>query len=89
MNDTLVIEIGRDTLSTMLMLMSPLMFVALAVGLAISIFQAATQIQEMTLSFVPKIIAVILATAISGPWIASTMIAFTQRLFTSFPNLVR
>ncbi len=89
MNDTIVLEIGRDTLSTMLLLMSPLMFVALAVGLIISIFQAATQIQEMTLSFVPKIIAVVLAVAVSGPWIASTMIAFTQRLFTSFPALVR
>ncbi|MCC7491347.1 MAG: flagellar biosynthesis protein FliQ [Fimbriimonadaceae bacterium] len=89
MTDATVIEIGRDTLSMMILLMAPAMFIALAVGLAISVIQAATQIQEMTLTFVPKILAVVLALAVLGPWIASQMISFTQRLFAGFPALVR
>lgn len=89
MTDATVVEIGRDTLSTMLLLMTPTMIVALAVGLIISVLQAATQIQEMTLSFVPKILAVVLAIAIFGPWMATTMITFTQRLLGGFPDLIR
>ncbi|NUQ00560.1 MAG: flagellar biosynthesis protein FliQ [Armatimonadetes bacterium] len=89
MTDATVIEIGRDTLSTMMLLMSPIMMIALVVGLAISVLQAATQVQEMTLSFVPKILAVILALGVFGPWMAQTMVTFTQRLFSTFPSLVR
>lgn len=89
MNDTTVIEIGRDTLATMLLLMTPPMIVALGVGLVIAVLQAATQVQEMTLTFVPKIIAVFLSLAVFGPWMATTLVEFTQRLFTGFPDLVR
>ena len=89
MNDPTVIEISRDTVATMLLLMTPPMVVALGVGLSVAILQAATQVQEMTLAFVPKIVAVFLAVALFGPWMASTMIAFTQRVLTGFPNLVR
>ena len=89
MTDATVMQIGRDTLSTMLMLMTPTMIIAMVVGLAISIFQAATQIQEMTLSFVPKIFATVLALGVFGPWIASTMVAYTQRIFVGFPQLIR
>ena len=89
MSDATVLQVGRDTLSMMLLLMTPIMVVAMAVGLLISIFQAATQIQEMTLSFVPKILAVVMALAVFGPWMAQTMIAFAQRLLGGFPTLIR
>ncbi len=89
MSDSTIIELGRDTLSVMLLLMTPTMIMALAVGLAISVLQAATQIQEMTLSFVPKIIAVIVSLAVFGPWMANTMVTFTQRLLGGFPGLIR
>lgn len=89
MTETVVLELGRDALSTMLLLMTPIMLIALGVGLAISILQAATQVQEMTLSFVPKIIATVVAIGIAAPWMANTMIMFTQRLFGGFPQLIR
>jgi len=60
---------------------------ALIVGVLISLFQSVTQIQEMTLTFVPKIIAVFLTLAISAPWLAETMVTFTRRLIEDIPNL--
>lgn len=89
MTETGVIDIGRDAVATMVLLMTPPMLVALIVGLVVAIVQAATQIQEMTLAFVPKIIAVFLSLAVFGPWMATQMITFTQRMFTAFPDLVR
>ncbi|MBI2300932.1 MAG: flagellar biosynthesis protein FliQ [Armatimonadetes bacterium] len=89
MNDQVVLQIGRDTMATMLLLMGPPLLVALVVGVLISVLQAATQVQEMTLTFVPKIVAVFLAMVVCGPWLMSTMLAFTQRLFTGFPDLIR
>jgi len=67
----------------------PVLIVTLVVGVAISIFQAATQIQEATLTFVPKIIAVIVTFAILGPWMLSTIVHFTSSLFTGAPSMLR
>ncbi len=89
MTDTTVLQIGRDTLSMMLLMMTPVMIIAMAVGLLISVFQAATQVQEMTLTFVPKILAVVATLAVFGPWMAHTMITFSQRLLGGFPALIR
>jgi flagellar biosynthetic protein FliQ len=89
MTDTMVLELGRDTISTMLMLMAPPLLAALVVGVVISIVQAATQIQEMTLSLVPKILAVFLALLLFAPWMSSVFISFAQRLFSGFPDFVR
>ena len=89
MTDATVIEIGRDTLGTIMLLMAPPLIVALLVGVLISVIQAATQIQEATLSMVPKIIAVFMALAAFGPWMTTMFLSFAHRLFASFPDLVR
>ncbi|MGO3891706.1 MAG: flagellar biosynthesis protein FliQ [Paenalcaligenes sp.] len=67
----------------------PLLLVTLTVGLAISIFQAATQINEMTLSFIPKLLAVGITIVILGPWLISTLVDYIQSLFSSIPGLVQ
>ncbi len=71
-----------------LSLAGPLLLVTLVVGLLISIFQAATQINEMTLSFIPKLLAVGLAVVLLGPWLISTMVDYIHELFSQIPGLV-
>ena len=71
------------------MLAAPMLVVAMIVGLIIGIVQALTQINEVTLSFVPKILAVFGALAIAGPWLISTMLSYTTDLFNSLPSMVR
>jgi flagellar biosynthetic protein FliQ len=70
------------------LLAGPLLIAALAVGLLIGIFQAATQIQEMTLSFIPKLAALAIALVIGGPWMLRTIVEFTTELFMQIPALV-
>lgn len=77
----------HQALRVALSIAGPLLLVTLLVGLAISIFQAATQINEMTLSFIPKILAVIVAVLLLGPWFLSTMIDYIKMLFSSIPSL--
>jgi flagellar biosynthetic protein FliQ len=88
MNSTAVISIVRDALELTLIVSAPLLLTALAAGLVVSVFQAATQINEMTLSFIPKLIAVFAAVVIAGPWMLQLMIDYTQRLFHSIPGMV-
>jgi len=76
-----VIDIGRDALITLLKIGAPVLLVALVVGLAISLVQALTQIQEMTLAFVPKIVVIFLALMLFLPFMLTTLITFTQHLF--------
>jgi len=83
-----VIALGKEAIMLTLMVSAPMLILGLIVGLAIAIFQAVTQIHEMTLTFVPKIIAVGLALLICFPWIINMMVGFTTRLFTSIPTLV-
>jgi flagellar biosynthetic protein FliQ len=71
------------------MISGPILGLGLIVGLVVSIFQAATQIQEMTLTFVPKIIAVGAALVVFGPWMLKSMVVFTTKLLAGLPNLVR
>ena len=80
MNQTEVIEVGRDALVVMLKVGGPVILAALAVGLLIALFQALTQMQEMTLSFVPKIFAILFAVMLLAPFMINTLIAFTQQL---------
>lgn len=75
------IDIGRDAIIVSLKLGGPIMLLALVVGLIISLFQALTQIQETTLTFVPKIVAILLAMLLLLPFMLSTLTAFTERLF--------
>jgi flagellar biosynthetic protein FliQ len=81
MNATDAMDIGRDAIIVSLKLGGPIMLLALVVGLIISLFQALTQIQEQTLTYVPKIIAIMLAMMILMPFMLETLQAFTQRLF--------
>ena len=78
----------REALELTLLISAPLLITALVAGLIVSVFQAATQINEMTLSFIPKLIGVFVAMVVSGPWILQLLIDYTQRLFTGIPGMV-
>ena len=82
------VEIVRDMLITALIISSPILIAGLAIGLVISIFQAVTQIHEMTLTFIPKIVAVALGLLFFLPWIINKLVDFTTRLFESIPSLI-
>ncbi|MBL8445165.1 MAG: flagellar biosynthesis protein FliQ [Zoogloeaceae bacterium] len=88
MNPGMVIDIGRQAVEVTLMLAAPLFIAALATGLLISVFQAATQINEMTLSFVPKLVAIFITLVVAGPWMITLITDFTRRLITSIPSLI-
>ena len=88
MNSTAVINIMSEALQVTLLISAPLLLTALVVGLVVSVFQAATQINEMTLSFIPKLIGVFAAIVIAGPWMLGILIDYTQRLFSSIPHMV-
>lgn len=89
MTPDMVTDIGRQALETMMLVSAPMLGLSLAVGLLVSLFQAMTQINEATLSFVPKILAVFVATLLFFPWMLSTLIAFTTQLLVSIPQYVR
>jgi flagellar biosynthetic protein FliQ len=83
MGSEFVIRLAGEAVYTVLKASAPMLIVALVVGLIISIFQATTQIQEQTLAFVPKIVAVLFTILIFGPWILSTLVDFTFNLFNN------
>jgi len=82
-----VLNIGRQAMETTLMLSAPLLLAALLVGLLVSIFQAATQINESTLAFIPKLLAVFATMLIAGPWMVNLMVDYMRQLFTALPTL--
>ena len=88
MTPTAVIELGRQAIEVTLMVSAPLFIAALATGLLISIFQAATQINEMTLSFVPKLVAIFVTLVLAGPWMITVLTDFMRRLFESIPSMI-
>lgn len=88
MTPTTVIDIGRQAIEVTLMISAPLFIAALATGLIVSIFQAATQINEATLSFVPKLIVVFITLVVAGPWILTVLTDFMQRLYGSIPSII-
>lgn len=88
MNPQSVITLGQQALYVMLMIASPMLIAALVVGLIVSILQAATQINEMTLSFIPKLVAILAALVIAGPWIITYYVDYVRRLFESIPTLI-
>ncbi len=83
-----ILAIGKQSLFLTLILSAPAVMVALIVGLIISLVQATTQIQEQTLTFVPKLVAVFVVLAVTGPWLMSQMISFTHALFEGFPTYI-
>lgn len=88
MTPGIVMEIGRQAIEATLMMSAPMLLAALAVGLIVSIFQAATQINEATLQFVPKLIAIFLVLILLGPWMLQYMVDYIQRLFGSIPQII-
>jgi flagellar biosynthetic protein FliQ len=89
MTEELVIKLGQDALRTTAMLAAPLLISTLVVGLAVSIFQAITQINEATLTFIPKMIVVALVFVLAGPWMMDTMSTYTTTLFENISVMVR
>ncbi|NTU48245.1 MAG: flagellar biosynthesis protein FliQ [Syntrophobacteraceae bacterium] len=85
----LILGIGRQAVETMLIVSLPILLVSLAVGLVISVFQAVTQIQEMTITFVPKIIVTFVSLLLFGSWMLSKLTDFTRGILESIPLLAR
>ena len=83
-----VLDIGRQALWLAVLLAGPMLGAALAVGLFIGVIQAATQIQEMTLSFIPKLLALVVVLFVVGPWMLRIIITFSERLFMDIPGVV-
>ena len=83
-----VLTLAQQALWITALVAAPLLLTALVVGLAVSIFQAATQINEMTLSFIPKLLAMFAALVLAGPWMLAMLVDYVQRLFTSIPQMI-
>jgi len=83
-----VITIGQQAIEMTLLLSAPLLLSALVIGLVVSIFQAATQINEMTLSFIPKLLGIFLTLIFAGPWMVNTMVDYIRRLFGNIPWMI-
>jgi flagellar biosynthetic protein FliQ len=88
MTTQFVLSLGKEAIILTLAAAAPMLILGLIVGFVIAIFQAVTQIQEMTLTFVPKIIAVGIALLIFFPWIMNLLVGFTERIFAQIPHLV-
>lgn len=88
MDSQQVVTIARDGLLTLITVVGPLMLVVLTVGLVVSIFQAATQIHEQTLSFVPKLLAAFVTMGVAGPWMLNTLVEYIQQVLQSIPSVV-
>lgn len=88
MTPATVMEIGRQAIEVTVLVAAPMLVAALVVGLIISIFQAATQINEATLQFVPKLVVMFLVLLLTGPWMLQYLVDYIQRLFSSIPQLI-
>ncbi len=88
MNPETVTNLVQQALEVTILLSAPLLLAALVTGLIVSVFQAATQINEMTLSFIPKLLAIFAAAVLAGPWMLGLIVDFTRRLFTAIPGMI-
>ncbi len=88
MSHALVTELARNALMVALLIAAPMLLVAIAVGLMVSVFQTVTQIQEQTLSFVPKLVAVAVTFLVALPWIMQLLVRYTTELLRNLPNLI-
>jgi flagellar biosynthetic protein FliQ len=84
-----VITLVQQAMQVMLIVVMPLLLVSLAAGLIVSIFQAATQINEATLSFLPKLLAILATMIVAGPWMIQLLVDYMQRLLSSIPTVIR
>jgi len=83
-----VMTMGRHAMEVTLMIAAPMLLVALIIGLVVSIFQAATQINEATLSFIPKLVGIFVGLVVAGPWMLSVMLDYMREIFGGIPGLV-
>ena len=83
-----VITIGQQALWVTMLIASPLLLSALAIGVLVGMFQAATQINEMTMSFIPKLLVLVIALSIAGPWMLSVIMSFMRQLVERIPSLI-
>ena len=88
MNPQQVFTLGQEGLTLLLMVSAPVLLAVLVVGLIVSVFQAATQISEATLSFVPKVVAAVAVLAFAGPWMMNTLVEYLQRTLLSIPTVL-
>ena len=88
MSDDFIITLGQEALKVTLLLAAPLLGVAMVVGIIVSLLQAVTQINEATLTFIPKIIAIAVVLVVSGPWMIDTITFYTTDLINRFPELI-
>jgi flagellar biosynthesis protein FliQ len=88
MSPETVMTIGQRALEMTLMLAAPMLLVGLAIGILVGIFQAATQINEMTLSFIPKLLGIATTLVLAGPWMLKQFVGYTRMLIESIPNLI-
>lgn len=88
MNDQVVINLAREAVLTILLVAGPALGIGMLVGLLVSIFQATTQIQEQTLTFIPKIVAVLVSIVIFGPWMIRLLVDFADRLLSNLPSYI-
>ena len=89
MNEVLIVQLGQDALKTTARLAGPLLIATLVIGLAVSIFQALTQINESTLSFIPKMLVVALVIVLAGPWMLDVMTHYTINLYENIGTMIR
>jgi len=87
MTPEMVMTLAHEAMFVAMLLAAPLLLVSLVVGLLVSLFQAATQINETTLTFIPKLIAIAVTLVIAGPWMLTTMVDYIHRMFASIPSL--
>ncbi len=88
MTPDMVIKLAEQSLYTIIIISAPMLLIALGIGLLVSVFQAMTQIQEQTLAFIPKILAVFISLVIFGPWMLTTLLDYTRNLFQSLPRII-
>lgn len=88
MDASQVFTFGQEALATLLAVAAPLLLTVLAVGLAVSVLQAATQLHEATLSFVPKVVAAVVVLMVAGPWMLTTLVEYLQRTLQAIPRVV-
>ena len=84
----MVIKLAEQSIFTIILISTPMLLIALAVGLLVSVFQAMTQIQEQTLSFIPKILAVFISLVVFGPWMLTLLLDYTRDLFQQLPRII-
>lgn len=89
MSGDFAVQMGRDALTMVMLVAAPMLGLGLIVGLLVSVFQATTQIQEQTLAFIPKIIAVFVAVLVFGPWMLSLLVDYMRGIFVSLPQMIR